>query len=83
MFEARKALMEAITANEPNEGAVREAARQVADNAEQLAVLRAKLFGEIRKQLTPEQQETLQKTKTDFSSRMQRRVEHRISLGKQ
>ena len=80
MFEARKGLMEAITANEPNEEAVRAAARQVADNMEQMAVLRATVYGEIRKQLTPEQQETLQKIKADFGARMQRRTEHKMSL---
>jgi Spy/CpxP family protein refolding chaperone len=80
MFEARKGLMEAITANDPNEVAVRAASRQVADNMEQMAVLRAAVYGEIRKQLTPEQQETLQKIKADFGARMQRRIEHGMSL---
>jgi len=80
MFEARKGLMEAITANDPNEDAVRAASRKVADNMEQMAVLRATVYGEIRKQLTPEQQETLKKVKADFGARMQRRMEHGMSL---
>ena len=80
MFEARTALMEAITANDFNESAVRTAAQQAAENGEQLAVLRAKIFSEIRQLLTPEQQETLQKIKTDFTSHMKERVDHRIRM---
>jgi Spy/CpxP family protein refolding chaperone len=78
MFEARKALMEAVTANEFKEQAVREAARRAADVEEERAVLKAKLFNEIRQHLTPEQQETLVKLKADFASRMQNWKAHRM-----
>jgi len=80
MLKARTALMEAITANEFNESAVREAARQAAETGEQRAVLRAKIFGEIRKLMTPEQQEMLQKIKADFASRIHQRSGHKMGL---
>jgi Spy/CpxP family protein refolding chaperone len=80
MVKARSALVETITANQFNEAAVREAARQAAENGEQLAVLRAKIFGEIRNLLTPEQQETFQKIKADFASRMQKRIANKVGM---
>jgi Spy/CpxP family protein refolding chaperone len=79
MFEAKKALLEAVTANEFEEQAVRGAARQAADIEEQLALLKARLFGEMRKFLTPEQQETLLQLKGDFASKMQHWKAHRMS----
>jgi Spy/CpxP family protein refolding chaperone len=78
MFKARTALMEAITATDSTESAVREAARKAAETGEQLAVLRAKIYGQIRELLTPEQQETLLKVKADFTLRMKERMGHRI-----
>ena len=80
MIEARNALLDAITANDLNEGAVREAAQRASDTQEKLAVLRAKTFDEIRRRLTLEQQETLQQIKVDFASRIQGQIESRTSL---
>jgi Spy/CpxP family protein refolding chaperone len=79
MFDTKKALLDAVTANEFSEEAVRGAARQTAGIEEQFAVLRAKLFDEIRKLLTLEQQETLTQLKADFASRMQAWRERRMS----
>ncbi len=72
--------MEAVTADEFNEGTVREAARQAAERGEQLAILRGKIFGEIRKLLTPEQHEALRKIKADFAWRLQNRTAHKVGL---
>jgi Spy/CpxP family protein refolding chaperone len=80
MFTTRIALMEAVTADEFNEGTVREAARQAAERAAQLAILRGKVFGEIRKLLTPEQQEALRKIMADFAWRLQNRTAHKVGL---
>jgi len=79
MFAAKRNLADAITGNSFNEGAVRSAAQQAAATEEQMAVLRAKAFDEIRNQLTPEQIETLQKIRADFASKIQQRMERRMS----
>jgi periplasmic protein CpxP/Spy len=79
MFAARKLEVEAITGSTFDEGAVRGAAQQAAHAEEQLAVMRAQAFSEIRKLLTQEQLETLQKIKANFGSKMQQRMERRMS----
>jgi periplasmic protein CpxP/Spy len=79
MFAARKLQVEAITGSAFNEDAVRDAVRRAAHFEEQQAVMKAKVFHEIRKLLTTEQLETLQKMKADFGSKMQQRMERRIS----
>ena len=77
MVEARKAQFAAVTANPFSEDAVREAAAKAADLEVQLAVNRAKVFDEIRRLLTAEQQTTLQKIADEFASRMQQHIEHK------
>jgi Spy/CpxP family protein refolding chaperone len=77
MIEARKAQFAAVTANPFSEDAVREAAAKAAKLEVQLAVNRAKVFDEIRKLLTEEQQITLQKIAGEFASRMQQHIEHK------
>jgi periplasmic protein CpxP/Spy len=79
MFAARKLQIEASTGSAYNEAAVRDAVRQAAQIEEQLAVMRAKVFDEIRKLLTAEQMETIQKIKADFASKIQRRIERKSS----
>lgn len=76
MFEARQALFKAVTANPANEEAVREAAAKAAELEVQLAVNRAKVFDEIRKLLTAEQQTTLQQLTGEFSSRRHQGFQH-------
>ncbi len=77
MMEARQALFKAVTANPANEGAVREAAARAAEFEVQLAVNRARVFDEIRKLLTPEQQATLEKLTGEFASRKHHGFHHR------
>jgi len=79
MFAARRLMAEAITGSAYNEDAVRYAARQAAQVEEQSAVMRAKVFDEIRRLLTTEQLETVQKIKADFASKGQGRMQHRMS----
>lgn len=76
IMEARKSLGEAITGDAFNEDAVREAVRKAAHTGEELAVLRAKAFDAVRKVLTPEQIETLQKIKAHCSSRIRHGIGH-------
>lgn len=77
MIEARKAQFTAMTANPFTEDAVREAAAKAADLEVQLTVNRAKVFEEIRKLLTAEQQTTLQQLTNEFASRRQKGFEHK------
>jgi periplasmic protein CpxP/Spy len=79
MFAARRLVVEAITGNAYNEEAVREAAQKAALVGEQLAVMRAKVFDQIRGLLTPEQLEKIQKIKADSASKINRRMENRMS----
>jgi Spy/CpxP family protein refolding chaperone len=58
--DAREALREAIRGESFDEGAVRAAHGKVAAQAEEMAVLRARAFAEIRPILTPEQQARLE-----------------------
>jgi Spy/CpxP family protein refolding chaperone len=80
MFDARQALFQAVTADPANEHAVREAAAKAADLEVQLAVNRAKVFGEIRKLLTAEQQTTLQKLTSEFASRRHMGMGHKSGM---
>ena len=59
MMDARRALRETIHAETFDEAAVREAHANVAAEAEELAVERARTFADIRPILTPEQLERL------------------------
>ena len=77
MMEARQALFKAVTANPANEDAVREAAARAAEFEVQLAVNRARVFDEIRKLLTAEQQATLEKLTSEFASRSHQGFHHR------
>lgn len=77
MVEARKAQLATMTAESFNEEAVRQAAAKAAEIEVQLAVNRAKVFDEIRKLLTPEQQTTLQQLATELSSRRHKGFEHK------
>ena len=60
----RKALRSAIHADTFDEAKIRAAARTVAANMEASAVLRGKVFSEIRSSLTPEQIERMKKMQT-------------------
>jgi len=55
MAEARKNLKATVIADTFNEQDVRTAAQALAPNIEEMAVLNAKIFSEIRQILTPEQ----------------------------
>jgi Spy/CpxP family protein refolding chaperone len=74
-IEARMELMEAITADEFNESAVREAAGKVAQSAEELAVLRAEICRDVKQILTPEQLETFRQWKEEMKGKLQKRME--------
>ncbi len=80
MFDARKKLFETVSADTFDENAVRQAARQVAGNEEEMAVLRAEISSEIKKVLTPEQLDKLTRMKADFSQRVKERVDRRLSI---
>jgi Spy/CpxP family protein refolding chaperone len=57
--EARRALRDAVRSETFDESAVRNAHQTAANHAEEMAVHRAKVFGEISAVLTPEQREQL------------------------
>lgn len=80
MMEARKSQLAAMMADPFSEDAMREAAAKAADIQVQLAVTRARVFDEIRKLLTPDQQATLQQVVTEFSSRRQKGFEHKARM---
>jgi Spy/CpxP family protein refolding chaperone len=80
MFEAKKALFAAVTANEFDEDAVVAAAIQAGEAEKQLALMRAKLFDRIRDRLTPQQKSELEQLVADFASRMQKHMEHKTSM---
>ena len=80
MFEAKKALFAAVTANEFDEDAVVAAAIQAGEVEKQLALMRAKLFDRIRDRLTPQQKTELEQLVADFASRMQKHMEHKTSM---
>lgn len=76
VLDARKNLFEAIHGNVFDEGAVRNASKNMASAEEELAVLRAKIVSEVRAVLTPEQITTLDKIKADISAHIKNRVDH-------
>jgi protein CpxP len=70
-FEARKALDAAVTADTFDESAIRTASANVATVDADMAVLRARIHGEVWQILTPDQQ----KQAKEFQTRMQQRPE--------
>lgn len=77
MVAARQAQIAAMTASPFDEAAVRDTAVKAADLEVQLTVNRAKVFSEIRKLLTAEQQATLQQLTSEFASRRHKGFEHK------
>ncbi len=57
--DAEKTLHEAVHADAFNEQAIRDASKTLSANMEEMAVLRGKIFSEIRTLLTPEQVQKL------------------------
>jgi Spy/CpxP family protein refolding chaperone len=64
-WEAKNKLNDAIYADTYNEEAIRKAAKEVSTNKEEMSVLRAKMFGELKKVLKPEQVELLREMKSE------------------
>ena len=71
-----------IHADEFNEASVREAFQQMAAAQEELAVLRARTFSEIRPIFTPEQLEQLKERKAERVTKMKERMAARQSVVK-
>ena len=71
-----------IHADEFNEVSVREAFQQMAAALEELAVLKARTFSEIRPILTPEQLEQLKERKAERVTKMKERMAARQSVMK-
>lgn len=74
---ARETLMETMEAESLDESAVREAHRALAGVKEEMAVLRARMFHEIKGILTPEQNARLVQMRAEKRERMKARREHR------
>lgn len=70
MWEARKALHEAVLADTFNEQQIRAASKTLAANMEEAAVLRGKVFSEIRAILTPKQIEQMKKMRALHQAKM-------------
>lgn len=66
--DARKDVFDRINAEPLNEDAVRQAVRQLATVGEQAAVLRARVFSEIKGVLTPEQRKALADKRARFEA---------------
>ncbi len=79
MHGARNDLSEAIHADEFNEENIRQACKKVASAMEELIVLKAGIFAEIRPILTTEQIETIKEHKNKKEERMQTRRDFRRS----
>jgi len=70
---ARKSVHEAVRADTFNEQAIRDAQKPLATEMENMAVLRGKIFSEIRPVLTPEQLTQLKETKNRKGEKMKDR----------
>ena len=77
MHEARQAMIEAMTADDATEEAVREAHRKAAAAGEALAVIRFNVASDVKKLLTDEQIATLKAKKARRTERMAERYERR------
>lgn len=80
MKEARKVLLDSMLADQYSEDAVRHAAKQMASCREDIAVERARVFSEIRKVLTPEQQAIVQQLRVSIAETAKEREKGRVSL---
>lgn len=72
---ARRDLAETIHGTTYNESAVRQASKNVASAEEELAVLHAKILGELKGVLTAEQLSKIEQLKSDILERIQNRID--------
>jgi Spy/CpxP family protein refolding chaperone len=79
MAQARSSLWDAMNATEVSEENVKKVARVVADQHEQMILLRAKVINGMRRILTPEQNTRFQSLASKRGCRMQGFVETRMS----
>jgi len=77
LLQARENLMTEIGSEQYSEAAVREAAQKVAQHKEQLIVLCAKTFNEIKSHLTAEQKNLMK----SFRCTREGRRKHRLNAG--
>jgi Spy/CpxP family protein refolding chaperone len=80
LMQARKHLFDLVIADEYSEDAVRQASRDAAAYAEQLAVLRAGIFHDIHKVLTPEQRQIVQQLKSELPRKVGEKIHSRATL---
>lgn len=73
--DARRALHEKVLADTPDEAAIRNASEKLGAAIGSTAVLTARLVGEIRPILTPAQRDLLQKVRSRWEERRERRQE--------
>jgi periplasmic protein CpxP/Spy len=71
MRDARRDVFDRINAEPLNEDAIRQAVRQLATVGEQAAVLRGRVFSEIKGVLTPEQRTALAEKRTRFEAKFE------------
>ena len=69
-----------ITASAVDEAAIRAASRKVASLEEELAVQRARIRGEVRNCLTPEQRAEADRLHADAARMVETRVQHGLGL---
>lgn len=81
MWNDRKALHEAILSDTYNEKNIRAAAGTLAADMEEAAVLRGKVFSQIRSILTPEQIEQMKNMRSQSQARMKAMREYRELMG--
>ena len=79
MVEARQGLREAIMADVYSEGAVRQAAQRVSEQAVQAAVLRAQIANEVKPVLTAEQKDQLKKLANSRAGKIKGFVDARLA----
>jgi len=70
LAQAKKNVLDLVTADEFNEAAIRQAAQNAASVKEELAVMGAKVFAEIKPLLTAEQLNLLKTRKAEMAEKM-------------
>ncbi len=81
MWKAKKALRDATMSDTYNEKNIRAAAGNLAADIEETAILRAKVFSEIRAILTPQQIERMKNMRSQHRARMKAMWEYRELMG--
>ncbi|MBF0317067.1 MAG: Spy/CpxP family protein refolding chaperone [Nitrospirae bacterium] len=80
VVDAKTQLFEAIHDNSYDEAKVRALSKVLASKEEELAVLRARIVGEIKAVLTTEQKAILDQAREDFAAMIKARIERIVNL---